>query len=247
MQELGLLFEEKMEEMYRKELKELSEEQNPEQNADENESEEELSIEDQIKQELSELKPKTNDDGSKIRKKDPLSFIDLNCECVIFCKTRKPIVPEDFVKKIIEDLADPNDMQKRTRYVMKLTPITNSCNATMEQFILLLNRVLAPHFHEADKAEKSIKFAVDLTRRNFNTIERMDLITQVVKQVIKDGKYKHVVDLKAYDKLILVECFKNNIGVSVVDGSFGSKYKKYNVQQIFEAKMKAKDKQNEQK
>lgn len=247
MQELGLLFEEKMEELYSEELK------NDEDNdAGDESDEEELSIEDQVKNELTKLKESnktviTYSNGEAKRKKEPLQFIELNCECVIFCKTRKPIIPEKFVSKIIEDLADPNNMMKRTRYIQKLTPITYSCNATMEQFILLLKRVLAPHFHEGENANKKIKFAVNTTRRNFNTIERMDIITHVVKQVIQDDKYQHEVDLKNFDKMILVECFKNNMGVAVVDGSYATRYKKFNVQQIFEAKFKNEAEKNDEK
>ncbi|EDO15377.1 hypothetical protein Kpol_460p12 [Vanderwaltozyma polyspora DSM 70294] len=243
-QELGLLFEEKMTELYSKELKELNETEIDEDDEGIEKKKEELSIEDQIKQELADIQSKdskVNKDGSIIKRKDPLNFIDLNCECVVFCKTRKPIVPEEFVSKIIKDLADPSSLEKRTRYVLKLTPITYSCNATMDQFILLLKRILTPHFHEGENATKKLKFAVDVTRRNFNTIERMDLITTVVKEVIQDGKYEHEVDLKNYDKLVLIECFKNNIGASVVDGSYTTKYRKFNVQQIYEQKFKDKD------
>ncbi|CCD26884.1 putative tRNA acetyltransferase NDAI_0I03160 [Naumovozyma dairenensis CBS 421] len=239
-QELGLLFEEKLEEIYKDELAELdAADDNTEEgdnNDDKKKGEQELSIEDQIKQELSELKDhdkKTTLTGEK--KKDPLQFIDLDCECVIFCKTRKPIVPEEFLHKIIESLADPTNMEKRTRYVQKLTPITYSCSGSMDQLIKLAQRVLAPHFHNADNPTE-YKFAVEVSRRNFNSIPKMDIIKQVVIEATKGGELGHKVDLKNYDKLILIECFKNNIGMSVVDGDYSKKYRKYNVQQIYEAK-----------
>lgn len=171
-----------------------------------------------------------------------MTFIDLNCECVTFCKTRKPIVPEEFVLSIMKDLADPKNMVKRTRYVQKLTPITYSCNAKMEQLIKLANLVIGPHFHDPSKVKKDLKFAVEVTRRNFNTIERMDIINQVVKLVNKEGsEFHHTVDLKNYDKLILVECFKSNIGMCVVDGDYKTEYRKYNVQQIYESKFQEDD------
>lgn len=200
--------------------------------------EEELSVEDQIKRELSELKDKKaglDENGDK--KKEVLQFIDLNCECVIFCKTRKPVDPEKFVERIIKDLAEPSNMEKRTRYIQKLTPITSSCSSSMEQLIKLAERVLAPHFHD-EGCKKDIKFAVDVTRRNFNALERLDIIKQVVQSVVGDGSYGHSVDLKNYDKLILVECFRSNIGMSVVDSDYTTRYKKYNLQQIYESKMK---------
>lgn len=119
-QELGQLFEEKFQEMYKEEL--TKDDDSDEENIDE------LSIEDQIKQELSELHEKnkpTSKSHDNNKKKEPLQFIDLDCECVIFCKTRSPIVPEEFVAKIIEDLASPDNMEKRTRYIAKLAYTNN--------------------------------------------------------------------------------------------------------------------------
>lgn len=201
-------------------------------------SKQKLSIEEEINRELSELQDKNKSKNeSKNNKKEVLQFIHLDCECVIFCKTRKPVIPEQFVHSLIENLADPANMEKRTRYIQKLTPITSSCSASMDQLIKLAERVLAPHFH-GENGSKHYKFAVEVTRRNFNTFERLDIIKQVVAQVIQNGKYNHEVNLKDYDKLILIECFKNNIGMSVVDGDYSKSYKKYNVQQIYEAKMK---------
>lgn len=245
-QELGMLLEEKMEEYYKDEIEALNNKEGTthgdEEGKDEEtpSEEEELSIEDQLKKELAEMKKPQKSKTKDERKKDILQFVDINCECVIFCKTRKPIVPEDFVERLMKDLSDPNDKMKRTRFIQKLTPITNSCSASMEQLIKLADQVLAPHFHTED-GRHDYKFAVEVTRRNFNTIERMEIINQIVSQVGKDGKYQHKVDLKNYDKLILVECFKNNIGMSVVNGDYLKKYKKYNIQKIFEDKFKDED------
>lgn len=199
---------------------------------------EELSIEEQLNKELAEMKKSSSSKTKDEKKKDVLQFIDLDCECVIFCKTRRPIEPEKFVKHIIEDLADPQNLVKTTRYISKLTPITNSCSASVEQLSKLADEVLKPHFHDENN-KASYKFAVEVSRRNFNTIPKMDIINQIVGKVTAGGKYQHKVDLKMYDKLILVECFKNNIGMAVVDGDYQTKYRKYNIQQIYENKFKS--------
>lgn len=225
------MFEDKLKEIYGDEL-EAREQATGDQN------EHDLSVEESIQRELAELKNARKGVGENgEKKKEILQFIDLNCECVIFCKTRKPVVPEKFVERIIKDLAEPSNMEKRTRYIQKLTPITSSCSSSMEQLVKLAEQVLAPHFHDKD-CDKGIKFAVEVTRRNFNALERLDIIKQVVHSVVQDGSYEHSVDLKNYDKLILVECFKNNIGMSVVDGDYTTKYRKYNLQQIYENKVK---------
>lgn len=46
------------------------------------------------------------------------------------------------------------------------------------------------------------------------------------------NSHGHSVDLKNYDKLIIVECYKNNIGMGVANNFL--KYSKYNLQQIFD-------------
>ena len=242
-QELGQLLEEKIEEYYRDEIDELNNQSN--ENVEQTkyhgdsgkEDEEEMSIEEQLKKELADITKPRQSKTKDERKKEILQPIDLNCECMIFFKTRRPIVPEKFVKRIIEDLSDPNDKLKRTRYIQRLTPITNSCSASMEQMIKLANEVLAPHFHDPN-GRHDYKFSIELTRRNFNTIERDDIINQIVALVCQNGKYQHKVDFKNYEKLVIVECFKNNIGMSVVDGDYRKKYKKYNIQMIFEDKFK---------
>lgn len=244
-QELGQLLEEKMEQYYKEEIEELysnsknniTEEAKDHEDSNKEQKEEDLSIEEQLKKELANMKKPQQSKTKDEKKKDILQLIDLNCECMIFFKTRRPIVPEKFVKRIMEDLSDPNDKLKRTRYIQRLTPITNSCSASMEQMIKLANQILAPHFHEPN-GRYDYKFSIELTRRNFNTIERNNIINQIVALVCQNGKYQHQVDFKNYEKLIIVECFKNNIGMSVVDGDYLKKYKKYNIQSIFEAKFK---------
>ncbi|GAV54645.1 hypothetical protein ZYGR_0AN01130 [Zygosaccharomyces rouxii] len=223
--------------MYGDELKKINEDKNDgdEKDGDEDEG---LSIEDEVKRELSQLNvPKDSSNHGQDRPKEILKFIDLSCECVIFCKTRRPVVPEQFVKSIMEDLAEPSNMAKRTRYIQKLTPITYSCSASMEQLGNLAAKVLQPHFHDP-RVTQDYKFAVEVTRRNFNTLERGDIIKKVVSEVLNGSEHNHEIDLKNFDKLILVECFKNNIGMSVVDSDYITKFRKYNVQQIYEKKLK---------
>lgn len=226
-QELTQLFQEKLEEWYGDELRELGHGES------DDESDNDASVEDKIKKELEALHAKNNGPKSK----EILRFVDLNCECVVFCKTRKPIDPEKFVHQLMQEFANPKESQKRTRYVQKLTPVTFSCNASLPELMKLSQRVLKPHFHE--EGTKPLKFAIEVTRRNFNTLDKMDIIKEVARVAGNGGQLPHKVDLKNYDKLILVECFKNNIGMSVVNSEYRDDFKKYNIQQIFESKIKA--------
>lgn len=186
----------------------------------------ELSVEDQIKQELEEMK------GPKGRKKSAhplLHPMELGCECLVFVKVRKPVAPVDLVHALCEEAFTTK--QKNTRFTQKLTPITYSVSASMEELTKLAEKVLKPHFHVEN--QDPVKFAIQVTRRNFNTLEKDDIIKHVATAVGRENNHK--VDLKNYDKLILVECYKNNIGMSVVTDF--KKYDKFNLQQIFEKDM----------
>ncbi|KAK6454210.1 thump domain-containing protein [Scheffersomyces xylosifermentans] len=180
-----------------------------------------LSIEEQIKRELSEM------NEAKDSKKELLKPIELDCECLVFIKTRRPVDPVELVRRICEESYNLNI--KTTRYTQKLTPITYSVTPTMEEVKKMAKKVLAPHFHKEENQEP-IKFAIQISRRNFNALAKDDLIKAIAESVGRD--HGHSVDLKNYEKLIVVEGYKTNIGMSVVDNYL--KYDRFNLQQIFE-------------
>ncbi|AAS53621.1 AFR250Cp [Eremothecium gossypii ATCC 10895] len=231
--ELMSILQEKAEEYYVDELKAIAETEL----LSDKEDEEELSVEEQVQKELEQLKKGSGPVDTK--KKPVLQEIQLGCECMVFIKTRRPIKPECFVKRLVQELASSENTTKVSRYVQRLTPITDSCNASLTELEKLCRRVLAPHFH-TDK-EIKYKFAVEVVKRNFNTIDKMDIIKLVAKEVGKSGELGHSVDLKDYDKLVIVQCYKNNIGMSVVDKDYSVALKKYNLQEIYDTKLQTKD------
>lgn len=230
-QELMQLFQEKYQEMYA-----ATEDGESGDEEVEGSDHEELDMEQQIAKELEDLKKQNVQIKTH---KAKISPIDLQCECVTFYKTRKPVVPEKFVHELMKDFK--NNELKRTRHIAKILPITNSCTATISELEKLCDKVLAAHFHTDEALKQPLKFAVDVTRRNFGTLERLDIIKTVAAKVGQNGENKHRVDLKNYDKLVIVECFKKNIGMSVVDKDYLTEFKKYNVQQIFESNLELDD------
>lgn len=223
--ELMNLFSEKIDQWYPG-WEDKVEDEKEDQNEDQKEQKE-LSVEDKIKQELAEL------NGSNQNQKKSthaiLQPIDLGCECLVFIKTKKPVEPADLVHRLCEEAAATK--AKNTRFTQKLTPITYSVSASMDELVKLAEKVLKPHFHAED--QKPVAFAIQVTRRNFNTLEKEDIIKTIANCVGRD--HGHKVDLKKYDKLILVECYKNNIGMSVVEDYL--RFEKFNMQQIFEKDM----------
>lgn len=181
-----------------------------------------ISIEDQIKNEINGLQDNKNS------KKEFLKPIDLGCECLIFIKTRRPVEPATFVERICKESSESN--VKNTRYTQKLSPITFSVSPSLDEIKKLATKVLEPHFHQDKSTQKAYKFAIQVSKRNFSTLEKPVIIKTVAECVGRD--HGHSVDLKKYDKLILIECFKTNVGMSVVNNY--DEYDKFNLQQIFE-------------
>lgn len=186
----------------------------------------EKSVEELIEEELRQLKSTK----SKNSAHPLLHPIDLGCECLVFVKVRKPAEPAALVQHICQQAYESK--QKNTRFTQKLTPISYSVSASMDELKKLAAKVLAPHFHK-EEGQKPLSFAVQVTRRNFNTLEKDDIIKTIANSVGRD--HGHRVDLKQFDLFIMVECYKNNIGMSVMENF--QKYEKFNLQQIFEKDM----------
>jgi tRNA acetyltransferase TAN1 len=180
------------------------------------EVDEDEDIESAIAKEVGELKEK--------KRTSAIIPIDIGCECVLFFRTKSPIDPVQLVRRICSDAATTKT--KRTRYAQRLTPITRTGTANMEGLKRLSMEVLKPHFHQED--QQPIKYAIRTTQRNHNVLNRDEIIQTVAEQVGKN----HPVDLKDYDKLILVECFKSSLGMAVV--SDFDQLERFNLQQIFE-------------
>lgn len=84
---------------------------------------------------------------------------------VAFFRTRQPLEPVSFVRKICQDIAD-GAQPRNLSYVKRLTPITATEKATQQGLESVARQVLAPHFHGPDNTEKSVSlaFARQMTR-----------------------------------------------------------------------------------
>jgi len=69
----------------------------------------------------------------------------LDLQCVLFFKTRPPIIPVDFVRRICED-ASNNVAKKKVRFVNRLTPVTMIAKATEKGLEDVGKLVLGKHF-----------------------------------------------------------------------------------------------------
>ena len=111
-------------------------------------------------------------------------------------------------------------LPQRSRYIQRLTPVTSTGKATESGVDGVARIVLAPHFHQADQTPKkvchasadaggctltrSLQFAIRTTIRHHSLLGRDDIIKRVAQAVGPP----HVVDLKHYELLILVDVWK---------------------------------------
>lgn len=130
------------------------------------------------------------------------------------------------MRAICTEAADSS--KRHTRFAKRLTPITLVGCATEEGLKHVATKVLAPHFHDSPVTEK--KFAIRPVVRDHSKGLTKDGIISTVAGLV--GK-PHRVDLKGYDRLILVDVFKNICGVSVVGNEY-EQLKRYNLAEIYE-------------
>ncbi|CAA9965887.1 THUMP domain containing protein [Pyrenophora teres f. maculata] len=173
-------------------------------------------IEAEIKKELADIRKPTT--------KPLFTSLKLDTQCLMFFRTRSPLEPVSFVHKICQDIAD-GAQPRNLSYVKRLTPITATDKATSEGLEAVAKQVLAPHFHGADQAGK--KFAIRPSIRN-NKVFLRDNVIRTIAALVGPN---HKVDLKGYDVLILVEIYKNVLGMSVVGRDFDT-LKRYNIDEL---------------
>ncbi|KAK9451942.1 uncharacterized protein V1518DRAFT_409967 [Limtongia smithiae] len=173
---------------------------------------------------------------SKTKDKNLFTPVNIDCECVLFFRTKKPVDPTSFVHALCTHALESGT--KSTRHTLRLSPVALTAPATAEDLIALTNKIIPLYFggHKDDDSAPSFKFAIRPTIRNHNTLTR----EQVIQLVAANVGSRHSVDLTSYDRLIIIECFKNIVGMSVVPGDF-EKLKRFNLQQIFESTEAAKD------
>lgn len=241
--------------------KQEEEEEEEEKDSDNKEDKkEELSIEDAIKQELEELNSSNKDSVNK----DIIREIKINCDSMVFIKTRKPIVASEFVVKLCDELK--NAKKKSSRFLQKLTPVDGSCNATKSEFEKLIRIMLEKPFKELqakqeaenklnakteeDNEEKSQSAEAENkeSEEPKNNTKRATYGVNLVKRNFHSLERDEVNEIiqnyaKEFNLLpvwrnpqILVNVFgyKNFMGVSYVDGEKFDSLSKFNIQQIYE-------------
>ena len=133
-------------------------------------------------------------------------------QCVVFFRVRQPIEPVAFVERIMRDAA-AEPARKRTRFTQRLSPMSLMGRASEEGLERVAMEVLRSVFRHgesgAGEVGKGRRFAIRPTIRNHHVLGR-DFVIQKVAACVGPG---HVVDLKGYEVLILVEVYKVSLAL----------------------------------
>ncbi|KAK3989659.1 tRNA acetyltransferase TAN1 [Cladorrhinum sp. PSN332] len=77
--------------------------------------------------------------------------LKMNVDCLLFVKTKAPIEPTAFVRRICEDAKSSESGQMKCRYVNRLTPVTVTGKATEQGLAEVAREALAPFFDLSGK------------------------------------------------------------------------------------------------
>ncbi|KAF4995662.1 hypothetical protein FGRMN_4972 [Fusarium graminum] len=211
---------------------------------DENAGDIEASIEKELAS-LTQPKPKT---------RQTFTPIGTGLDCVFFMKTVKPVEPLTFVTKVCQDAKDcPDPMQRKTKYINRLTPIFDTDKATDKGIERVARTVMGPHFElksesgddavteEKGEGSTPCTYAIRYNIRNHTAFKS----SEVIKKIADLVKPKHKVNLTNPDKVVLVEIFqltsvKTFCGVSVVDGKESEELKRYNLNELYKVALEEK-------
>ncbi|CEI40173.1 hypothetical protein FVEN_g1343 [Fusarium venenatum] len=227
--------------------------QAPKEDGEGDDDEEGGDIEASIEKELASLaqpKPKT---------KQTFTAIGTGLDCVFFMKTVKPIEPLQLVTKICQDAKDcPDPMQRKTKYINRLTPVFDTDKATDNGIERVARSVMGPHFelkkepgedvptaeavssNEETAGSAGCTYAIRYNIRNHTAFKSSDVIKKIADLVSP----KHKVNLNNPDKVVLVEIFQTFCGVSVVDGKESEELKRYNLNELYKVALDEKKKES---
>ncbi|KAK8044838.1 thump domain-containing protein [Apiospora rasikravindrae] len=206
---------------------------------DGNDSEDEGDIEAAIQKEVAGIKKQAS--NSKSLDTSAFAPMRLSLDCLLFVKTKQPVEPRQFARKVCEDAMLVSDRkQRRSRFINRITPITLMGSATKVGIEETARTVLASEFdlipagEEAgsleEKDAKGPSYAIRVSSRAQSNLKTQDVIKLIASLV---GP-RHKVDLTNPDKFILVEIFQTFCGMSVVEGDWND-LKRYNIRELYEA------------
>ncbi|KAK4228161.1 tRNA acetyltransferase TAN1 [Podospora fimiseda] len=194
--------------------------------------------------------------------------LKMNVDCLLFVKTKAPVEPTAFVRRICEDAkksSTENLQMMKCRYVNRLTPVTVTGKATEQGLADVAKEALSPFFDLTEKREaaeegdneKDDEAAAEAKAgdEDKSESEKKGFTFAIRPSIRNHSKLKrdvvintiagmvnsdrHKVNLSSPDKVILVDVYQTVCGISVVDGDW-DELKRYNLTELYgQAKLKS--------
>ncbi|EHY58652.1 hypothetical protein HRR83_007375 [Exophiala dermatitidis] len=220
----------------------------PDENAPSNQETPNGDIEGDILAELDDLRAESGSKSSAPK----FSLVTLDIPCVSFVRfpsraeTGLDLDPVEIVHNICVSASKKDSTGPRSRYIKRLTPVSLIRKTMPNGLESLCDRILPAHFLIQPESvgetqsgpapgetttNTPVKFAIRPTIRNNNKVDRDHVIQTVANKINALGQSQHTVDLKGYDKLVLVDVYRNVVGMSVV-GSDYEKLKRFNLAEL---------------
>lgn len=173
---------------------------------------EELSIEDELKMEISGLKSEKR-----------FQQVESGAKNVLFIKTTLEN-PVEFAHKIVADIKSNGTHQ--ARFLIRLVPIEVTCKAYVKDISTAFKPLAQKYFKDTPTT-----YSIVYNHRNNNNIKRIELV-QAVGVIVTETNSENKVDLKNANVSIVIEVIKGIALIGVVPDFI--KYKKYNLISIVE-------------
>lgn len=185
-------------------------------------------IEADIAAEMEELKgaKRESANGSTGHRRVQLITLDIPCVSYLRFPPGSLIDPVDVVHRLCLNASDKT-LPQRSRFIKRLTPVSAIGKVLSQGLEKVCDGVLPGHFGPGMDGEvTSVKFAIRPSIRNNDKLHRDEVIQDVANRIQKLGQDKHRVDLKQYEKGVIVEAYRGWIGVSVVENTSSGLYSK---------------------
>jgi tRNA acetyltransferase TAN1 len=119
----------------------------------EDSADEDGDIESAIQKEIDSMKP-----SSKSRRGDSaFDPIRLSLDCLLFVRTKAPVEPREFIRRICDDAKLVTDKaQRKSRFINRFTPISAMGRATEQGVEEIAKTVLSEHFQLAGVDDKPL-------------------------------------------------------------------------------------------
>ncbi|EIW68239.1 hypothetical protein TREMEDRAFT_44662 [Tremella mesenterica DSM 1558] len=169
--------------------------------------EEEEDLEKMLKKELEGMSGKGKQMSTRFR------LCRHEVACVFYVVCLPPLEPLKIILHILEKME--KTAKCPFKFVKRTIPIQAASGATLVQLKESSKSIIARGFEPVLSEDKSLRFGIIVSARHWDKLQKLDMIKNLAENVEELGM-GHKVDLNNQDRTILIEAYKNSLGVSVV-------------------------------